>query len=231
MRLGRPTPSFVISMVALGVSLGGTATAATMVISSSKQIRAGSVDASDVRNSSLTGVDVKNGSLKGADIKDGSITSADLESKLRQAASGRSASVVSAREAVRKAGPEDQSPGSHRVATLPALEPGTYLLLAKTTLTVAQSDQGLLDVLLRASKTANGRCTLGSGGDQDDARQTIASPGSQGPATLNLQLTRTIASPTDITLDCDVNDVRWRASDTSIVAVRLGESSRTDVTG
>src|SRR3954453_10336663 len=44
----RPSPALVIAALALFVALGGTATAAGVLISSSKQIKAGAIDASDL---------------------------------------------------------------------------------------------------------------------------------------------------------------------------------------
>jgi hypothetical protein len=64
-----------VALTALVVALGGTATAATVVITSSKQIKDGAVTGADVKNSSLTGADVKNRSLTAADFK-GSIQGA-----------------------------------------------------------------------------------------------------------------------------------------------------------
>jgi hypothetical protein len=68
----------VVALTALVVALGGTATAATVVITSSKQIKDGAVTGADVKNSSLTGADVKNASLTAADFK-GSIQGAKGE--------------------------------------------------------------------------------------------------------------------------------------------------------
>ena len=43
-----PSPSMVVAMTALVVALGGTATAATVIIRSSKQVKAGSIEFSDL---------------------------------------------------------------------------------------------------------------------------------------------------------------------------------------
>lgn len=53
----------IVACVALGVALGGTATAGVL----------------------MTGANVKNGSLTGADIKDGSLSSRDLAASVRRA--------------------------------------------------------------------------------------------------------------------------------------------------
>ena len=58
--LRRPSPALVVSVLALFVALGGTATAAGVLIKSSKQIKAGAIDASDLSAKART-------QLKGAD--------------------------------------------------------------------------------------------------------------------------------------------------------------------
>jgi hypothetical protein len=156
-------------------------------------------------------------------IRDHTIEAVDL-------APGTIPPATTAQEAFRKAGPEHQPAGAHTVATLPQLAPGTYLLLAKTTMTTDLTDQGLLGEILKADKTIAGHCILSSGGDQDDARAPIATPYTETPSTMNMQLTRTIDTPTDIAVTCDSN-YAWRTSDTSIVALRLADSVRNAVDG
>ena len=51
LRSMRPTPSMAVALLALVVALGGTATAASVLITSSKQIKAGSISASDLSRS------------------------------------------------------------------------------------------------------------------------------------------------------------------------------------
>lgn len=219
MKSKRPSPSLVVSIVALAVACTGTAAAAALI--TGKQIK----------NSSVTGADIQNGSLRGSDLADGTITSKQLQKGVSgSSVDGGAAGGPTAQEAVRKAGPEDQPPGQHLVATLPQLAPGTYLLLAKSTISPEGPVLGLGE-LVRPSKTSNAQCILEAGGDQDNARSGITTPGSQSPASINMQLTRTIATPTDITVTCDVNDIKWRASDTSIIAVKLGSAARTNVGG
>jgi hypothetical protein len=58
----RPSPSMVVALVALFVSLGGVSYGAALVITG-KQIKNGTVTGRDVRNNSLTGRDVKESTL------------------------------------------------------------------------------------------------------------------------------------------------------------------------
>jgi hypothetical protein len=59
----------VVATIAVFVALGGSAFAASYVITKSSQIKDGAVTGADVKNSSLTGADVKNRSLTPADFR------------------------------------------------------------------------------------------------------------------------------------------------------------------
>jgi uncharacterized protein YjbI with pentapeptide repeats len=71
----------VVSLSALVVALGGTALASSYVITSSSQIKDGSVASADVKNASLTGADLKDGSVATADVKNSSLTGADIKDR------------------------------------------------------------------------------------------------------------------------------------------------------
>lgn len=219
MKVSRPSPSMVIACVALFVALGGTALAATLITSSSQ-----------IKNGVVTGADLKNKTIRSADIADSTITKGKLSKGLQSQIGGATPGSFTAREAVRRAGPDGQAAGQRTVATLPGLEPGTYAIFAKTTLAPATTDGGLLGELLRNDRSAFGRCRLNVGGDEDVAQEAIANPGTRQPSTVNLQLTRTIDSAVNAELICESN-IPWGAADTSILALKLSGSSRQDVTG
>jgi hypothetical protein len=61
-----PSPSLVISLVALGIALGGTGYAAT-------QLPKNSVGTAQIKNSAVTGAKVKAGSLEASDFKAGQL--------------------------------------------------------------------------------------------------------------------------------------------------------------
>jgi hypothetical protein len=65
-----PSPAMVVAVVALVMSLGGSAYA---LVVTGKQIRNGSVTAKDIRNRSLTGNDVRRDKLGGQSIKEASL--------------------------------------------------------------------------------------------------------------------------------------------------------------
>lgn len=211
----RPTPSMVISCTALFVALGGTGIAAQTLITSSNQIK----------NGVITSGDIRNGTIAAADIKNGSISTAKLATAVRGASAAGGGSAF---EAVRRNGPELAQAGGATVATLRGLAPGTYAIFAKTTLSPNKPEQGLGE-LLRSDRSGTGHCVLNAAGDVDDARESLTQPGAQQPSTLNLQLTRSFGEAGDVSLVCDSNQP-FRASDTSIIALRLSSSDRKDVT-
>jgi hypothetical protein len=65
-----PSPSMVVAVVALVMSLGGSAYA---LVITGKSIRNGSVTAKDIRNRSLTGSDIRQNRLGGGAIKESSL--------------------------------------------------------------------------------------------------------------------------------------------------------------
>jgi hypothetical protein len=85
MKPRRPTPAFVVAVLALILAVSGTSYAAGKITSA--QIKNGTVSSADLKNDSAQGKDVKDGSLTGADIKDGSLTGADLASSAPSAPS------------------------------------------------------------------------------------------------------------------------------------------------
>lgn len=238
MKFSRPSPSLVVSVIALVVACAGSATAAGVLIKSSSQVKSGSLNGSDIKNRSINGVDIasntigtrqmKKNSVGSDQIRKSSVGSDKLSAALRNSLTGQGFTAV---EASRRTGPTKTPAGQKVVATLSQLQPGTYLLMAKSTVGADSSDTGLLGELIKQNKTGDAECVLAAGGDQDHARDTVATPYSNAPSTINMQMTRTIDAPTDVTLTCSVSDFPWSAADSSIIAIRLTGSSRTDVSG
>jgi hypothetical protein len=71
-----PSPSMVVALVALVMSLGGSAYA---LVVTGKQIRNNSVTTKDIRNRSLTGRDIRNRALTGNDIRRDKIGGASIK--------------------------------------------------------------------------------------------------------------------------------------------------------
>jgi hypothetical protein len=75
------TPAFVVAIIALVVSMSGTAVAVTALAPNSvksKHIANGQVKAKDLGSDSVRGAKVQDASLTGADVADGSLAGADV---------------------------------------------------------------------------------------------------------------------------------------------------------
>jgi hypothetical protein len=223
----RPSPALVVSIISLVMATAGTATAARVLITSSSQIKANAVTGSDVKDASIAGRDLKANAVTGDKVRNGSIAIDDLESPARQALSGGTG--AEAIEAFRKDGPQNQEPGKVvRIATLSNIPPGTYAIFAKTVLTPQDPAAGSL---FGQGKTIAGHCVLDAGGDKDEGRVLLSTPGSLAPGLLNVQITRSYGSTGTATLDCDTTEARFNATDTSIIALRVGKAPRSPVEG
>lgn len=222
----RPSPAMVVAILALVMAMAGTATAARVLITSSSQIRNGIVSSSDIKDRAVSSRDLKNGAVGDAQIKSGSIDLGKLEPNARAAISGAQTSAV---EVFRKDGPVAVPKGqARRVATIANLEPGVYAIFAKTVLTVAQSDEG---GIFGSGNNASGHCTLDAGGDKDEARMIIAGPGFNAPAEVTTQITHTFGAPGTVALDCNSPEREWRATDSTIIAIRVAKAPRSNVEG
>lgn len=211
----RPSPALVVSTIALVVALTGTAVATNrLLITSSSQI--------------------KDGAVTGRDIRKGTITSRNLSSALRRKTLGASsvgapapAGATTVAEAHRLLGPESKG-GSLEIAQL-RLTPGAYAVSAKTTLLPIRTDNGLLETLLRDNKTVVSHCNLDVAGTGDYAAAPVTGPGTLHEATLYTQATRTIDAPGTVTLTCRIDETGWKATNTSIIALRVSGASRTEL--
>ena len=78
----RPSPAMIVAALALTIALGGTATAAGLLITG-KQVKDGSLTGRDVKNGTIKTADVGNGSLSGFDVRDRSLTPADFSGSMQ----------------------------------------------------------------------------------------------------------------------------------------------------
>lgn len=199
-----------VALLALFVALGGTAAAATVLIRSSKQIKAGVVTRSDLHKSAVDSSKVADGSLGLDDLNDnakGAIQTAGTQ----------------AFEAFRAFGPRDIAAAkSEKVATLSNLPPGSYAIFAKAVLQANNINGGLL----QPGKSVGGHCRLDADGETDDSRTFLGSPGASAPGSLQMQLTRSFSGVGVVTVTCDVESASWSAANSSIIALRVGSSPR-----
>jgi len=200
MKLRRPSPALVISFIALVAACSGTAVAATLI--TSKQIR--------------------NGTIQNIDIKKGTIQASKL-SKGVQASIAKPAAAAApktALEVVRKSGPENQPANQVlRVASL-TIPAGAYVITANTVMTAFTGSTDILEALFNTNASVGGTCILDAGGVTARALQTIAINDRQTPATLGMQLTRTVGAPTEVVLNCAAG-IPWRTSESSIIATKV----------
>jgi hypothetical protein len=222
----RPSPALVVSILALVMATAGTATAAKVLITSGSQIKNGVVTGADIKDANIAGRDLKANAVTGDKIKNSSVGLDDLESSARAALNDAGTQAL---EAFRKDGPQNQDGGKVvRVATLANIPPGTYAIFAKTVLTPTEPSG---NTLLGQGRTVSGHCVLDAGGDKDEVRSLLATPGSTAPGALNLQITRSFGSTGTAALDCDVSESKWNGTDTSIIAIRVGKAPRSPVEG
>jgi hypothetical protein len=208
MKLRRPSPALVISIAALLAACAGSAVAATVITSGQ----------------------IKDGTIQSRDIKMGTIQSGRLSKGLQNILLKKSAPAPVPQvtyEQVRKSGPENQPSGQMlRVASI-TVPGGAYAVTAKTVMTAFTGTSDIIEQLLGVNGSLGGTCILDMGGVQDSSLQTIAIINRQTPATFNMQLTRTVAAPTEIILKCAAANVPWRASETSIMATRVDSITQT----
>jgi hypothetical protein len=218
----------VIALLALVFSMAGTATAARVLITSSSQIKSGSVTGSDIKDGNVAARDLKANAVDSSKIKNGSLDADDFSGSARTALQ---AAETQALEVFRKSGPDAQPAGTDfkRVATLDNVPAGTYALSAKTVITPIESTEGGL--LGQGTGSLAARCELDAGGDKDQSVSFVGSPGALAPGLVYNQITRSFGSSGRVTLSCAIDKATWRASDTSIIAVRVGRAPRSPVEG
>jgi hypothetical protein len=217
MKLRTPSPALAISIIALCVALGGSAYAATVVTSK------------EIRNGTIQNVDIKKGTIQSTRL------SAGLQNVLKKGSSLGGSSVGGggarvAYEAIRKAGPENQPPEQVITAATLTVPAGAYVITANTVMTAFTGTTNILEALFGTNGSQSGTCTLDAAGVDAKALQTIAVNDRQTPATLGMQLTRTVATPMDIKLQCSAA-IPWRLSETSLIATKVDSLTLTEVTG
>ena len=251
-RLWPPSPAVAISFTALCVAGAGTATAAQVMISSSSQIKAGVINGQDVKDRSLgireltprarvllkgakgargpagpagpTGARGADGALgpagpqgpPGADGAQGVAGPPGPQGPAGAAGAQGPPGPSGVTEVTRDLGPLAVSAAtSATIATMVDIQPGAYLITAKTTLT--------------GGGATPSACTLTAGADSDLSSHQIVSLSSE--ETHNMQLTTTYAAVGSASVSCIATLQPFSASQTKIVALKLGSETHTAVTG
>jgi hypothetical protein len=221
-RFGRPSPALFVAIAALVVASAGTGLAASGVL---------------IRSSGQIAPHV----IKGSNIAKNTIGLGNLSLAVRSKIGGTTSSAPSLApsalgsdglEVFRKQGPTGNGGQEQVIATMPALGPGVYAIFAKTILTYTGPQQTLLQLLTPTNppSTGAGHCLLNAAGDGDYAAAPVRTFYSNSPGELHMQMTVTEPAPGNVTVTCSVDDP-WRASDTSIIAIKLASAPKTAVGG
>ncbi|MEJ7825484.1 MAG: hypothetical protein WKF48_08635 [Solirubrobacteraceae bacterium] len=201
MKLRRPSPALIISIVALVAACAGSAVAATVITSG------------QIRNGTIQNVDIKDSAIQSKKLSKG------VQNILKRKPPATSGSKT-AFETVRKSGPENQPANQVlRVASM-TVPPGAYVITANTVMTAFTGETNPLDALLNVNGSLGGTCILDAGGVTAQSLQNIVISDRQAPATLGMQLTRTVGAPTEVVLNCAAG-IAWRTSETSIIATQV----------
>jgi hypothetical protein len=190
----------VVALLALFVALSGTSYAVSKV--GAKDIRKNAVRSKHIKKSQVTTGDIRNRTIRPIDIAP-SVTGKTLQS--------------SAGQARRDAGPTGVPASGNftPVATMEGLQPGSYVLLAKTN----QS----------SNVRTEGRCRLQAGDDYDDSSRGLREQGT--PEAHSLQLVHAFAGPGAVVLSCRSPQGTWSAADSKIIAIKVAGSSSNVVSG
>jgi hypothetical protein len=163
----------------------------------------------------ITGKNIKNNTVTSKDIKNYTIQAKDLKKSLLTSTSAAPLSSA-AFQASRDAGPAGVAPSQDftAVANL-SVAPGSYVVFAKVDM---QSDQ-----------QDSSRCRLTAESSLDESNRGLRANGT-GEAH-NLQLGHTFAQAGTFTLSCRTSSGNWSASDTKLLAIKVGSAQAQGVTG
>lgn len=214
MKLRPPGPALAVSFLALVTASAGSAVAATMITSK------------NIQNGTIQGVDIKNGTISQSKLTKGTQT---LLTKKATSGSSIVGGVI-AHEAIRKSGPENQPANVIQTVATLSVPPGAYVVTANTVMTAFTGKTNVLEALFGSNGSQSGTCTLDAAGVTATALQTIAVNDRQTPATLGMQLTRTVGAPSDFKLQCSAA-IPWRLSETSLIATKVDSIKLSEVSG
>jgi hypothetical protein len=180
--------------------LGGGSYAARLI--TGKQIKNNSIASRDVKNNSIASRDIKNRSVRRKDLARGVLGTLN----------------TSVFEVTRDSGPRNvpgsEQPAYTTIATLSGVEPGAYVVFAKTDLGDASGGHSFCKL------TAEGESDVSAHGVRPDFVAEAH----------HLQLVHSFTSPGTVTLACYAR-YTWQADDTKIIAIRVGKAIETAVSG
>jgi hypothetical protein len=228
----RPSPSMVVALIALFVSLGGVSYGVATGSIDSRELKNNTVRSGDLRNNDVRGKDLRTGTVASSDLRNDGVTGTDiLESSL--GAVPRATSAGDADSAGRLAGlsPASINAAAETVAAIPC----DVVAMGLTCSTAQLEQPATSDVLALASgtfwgdTTATGRCNLvladphASSPQLEIGQQMAAHTSSDSGAGFSmLHLFKSVpAGPRSFELLCYEESGNLRISFARIVAVRL----------
>ena len=212
----RPRASVVIASLALFVALGGSATAASSLVTGS-QIKNGTIAGKDLKKSTVTGSKVKNGSLSSSDLS----TSAKSALKGAKGDPGPAGpagppgqtgaqgprGIVTPR--VQTLGGKTITDGAAVTVLTSAVPAGQYVITAKATLTAEDNDRI--------------ECALYNGNQSIDAVQWDSPGAALVSSPMSLSAVATVTNgPLSIECSTNGNVDTATANDVKLIAVPVG---------
>lgn len=181
------------------------ATVALFIALSGTTYAASKITGKQIKNNTITSADIKNRTIRGNDLAKG-LLSTTVATPLASAAF----------EATRDAGPSGVAPSSNysNIASL-SVAPGAYVIFAK--------------IDLQSDAQDSSRCRLIAESSLDESNRGLRANGT-GEAH-NLQLAHTFTSAGAISLACRTSSGNWAASDTKILAIKVGSSQSAGAAG
>jgi hypothetical protein len=181
------------------------ATVALFIALSGTSYAAIRITGKNIKNNTVTSKDIRNYSLQAKDLRKGLLGSA-AASPLNSAAF----------QATRDAGPSGVEPSqSYTAVASLSVAPGAYVVFAKIDM---QSDQ-----------QDSSRCRLTAESAYDESNRGLRANGT-GEAH-NLQIAHSFTAPGAFTLSCRTSSGNWSASDTKILAIKVGSAQAQGVGG
>ena len=163
----------------------------------------------------VTGKNIKNNTVTSKDIRDYSLQAKDLKKGLLTSAAAPPLNSA-AFQASRDAGPAGVAPSqSYTTVASLSVAPGAYVVFAKIDM---QSDQ-----------QDSSRCRLTAESAYDESNRGLRANGT-GEAH-NLQLAHSFTAPGAFALSCRSSSGNWSASDTKILAIKVGSAQAQGVSG
>jgi hypothetical protein len=224
MRRFLPSPSMLVALVALFVSLGGVSYGVATGFIDSRELKNNAVSTKDLKNNDIRSGDVRNNSLKGADIANRSLASVDFRAgELPAGATGPTGPRGPSNAFVADESDDDFTPVATTRTVLGTLNvpAGKYVIFAKATLNNNDAAQ------------AGWNCDLTAGTSQDatgGGALPVGAPTADDREILTLSVSHEFAAPGTVELACNAT-ASGNAGMVVINAIQVETLSKTAFAG